>query len=83
VHLQDLFHLQKPKVELTRLGPKSQRALDSLMDKKNGGELTPEDKTQFKALLGEVHKIGLSNAKALVSQKRLRESTPGEVLTAR
>jgi DNA-binding Xre family transcriptional regulator len=83
VRLQDLIQLQKPKFELKRLDPKSQQELDRLMDKNNEGELTPKEKTRFKALLGEVHKISLYNAKALVSQKRLRESTPGEVLTAR
>jgi len=83
VRLQDLIQFQKPKFELKRLDPKSQRELDRLMDKNNEGELTKSEQARFKALLGEVQKISLYNAKALVSQKRLRERVPGEALTAR
>ena len=83
VRLQDLIQLQKPKFELKRLDQKSQQALDRLMDKNNEGELTPKEKTRFKALLDEVQKISLYNARALISQKRLRQATPREVLTAR
>jgi DNA-binding Xre family transcriptional regulator len=83
VRLQDLIQFQKPKFELKRLDPKSQRELDRLMDKNNEGELTKSEQARFKALLGEVQKISLYNAKALVSQKRLRERVPGEAVTAR
>jgi DNA-binding Xre family transcriptional regulator len=83
VRLQDLIQFQKPKFELKRLDPKSQRELDRLMDKNNEGELTKSEQARFKALLGDVQKISLYNAKALVSQKRLRERVPGEAVTAR
>ena len=53
------------------------------MDKNNEGELTQKEKTRFKALLDEVQKVSLYNAKALVSQKRLREPIPREIVTAR
>ena len=43
------------------------------MDKNNQGELTKTEQARFKALLDEVQKISLYNAKALVSQKRLRD----------
>jgi DNA-binding Xre family transcriptional regulator len=75
VRLQDLIQFQRPKFELKRLDPQSQRKLDRLMDKNNEGKLTQRERTRFKALLDEVQKISLYNAKALVSQKRLREST--------
>jgi DNA-binding Xre family transcriptional regulator len=83
VRLQDLIQFQKPKFELKRLDPKSQRELERLMDKNNEGELTKSEQARFKALLGDVQKISLYNAKALVSQKRLRERVPGEAVTAR
>jgi len=83
VRLQDLIQFQKPKFELKRLDPKSQQALDRLMDKNNEGELTKAEQARFKALLEEVQSITLYNSKTLLNQKRLRESTPAEVLTAR
>ncbi|MFY9984525.1 MAG: helix-turn-helix domain-containing protein [Chthoniobacterales bacterium] len=83
VRLQDLIQFQKPKFELKRLDQRSQQELDRLMDKNNEGELTQKEKTRFKALLDEVQKVSLYNAKALVSQKRLRESTSREILAAR
>jgi DNA-binding Xre family transcriptional regulator len=83
VRLQDLIQFQKPKFELKRLDPKAQQQLDRLMDKNNQGELTKNEQARFKALLDDVQKIALYNAKALVSQKRLRESTSREVLTSR
>src|SRR5215469_72435 len=83
VRLQDLIQFQKPKFELKRLDPKSQRELDRLMDKNNEGELTKAEQAQFKALLEEVQSITLYNSKTLLNQKRLRESTRAEVLTAR
>jgi DNA-binding Xre family transcriptional regulator len=83
VRLQDLIQFQKPKFELKRLDPRSQQELDKLMDKNNEGELTQKEKTRFRALLDEVQKTSLYNAKALVSQKRLREPVPCEALTGR
>ena len=83
VRLQDLIQFQKPKFELKRLEPRSQQELDRLMDKNNEGELTRKEKARFKALLDEVQRISLYNAKALLNQKRLRESTPREMLAAR
>jgi DNA-binding Xre family transcriptional regulator len=83
VGLQDLIQFQKPKFELKRLDPKSQQELDRLMDKNNQGELTKTEQARFKALLDEVQKISLYNAKALLNQKRLRESTSREMLAAR
>ena len=83
VRLQDLIQFQKPKFELKRLDPKSQQQLDRLMDKNNEGELTKTEQARFKALLDEVQRISLYNSKALVSQKRLRESTSREILAAR
>jgi DNA-binding Xre family transcriptional regulator len=75
VRLEDLIQFQKPKFELKHLDAKSQKELDRLMDKNNEGELTKSERARFKALLDEVHKITLYNSKALLSQKRLREST--------
>jgi hypothetical protein len=83
VRLQDLIQFQKPKFELKRLDPKAQQQLDRLMDKNNEGELTQKEKAHFKALLDEVQKISLYNAKALVSQKQLREPVSRDALTAR
>jgi DNA-binding Xre family transcriptional regulator len=83
VGLQDLIQFQKPKFELKRLDPKSQQQLDRLMDKNNRGELAKDEQARFKALLDEVQRISLYNAKALLSQKRLRESTSPEILAAR
>jgi DNA-binding Xre family transcriptional regulator len=83
VRLQDLIQFQKPKFELKHLDPQSQKELDRLMDKNNEGELTKNEQARFKALLDEVQKISLYNAKALLSQKRLRESTSREILAAR
>jgi DNA-binding Xre family transcriptional regulator len=83
VRLEDLIQFQKPKFELKRLDPKSERELDRLMDKNNEGELTKGEQARFKALLDEVQRISLYNSKALLSQKRLRESTSREVLTTR
>jgi DNA-binding Xre family transcriptional regulator len=82
VRLQDLIQFQKPKFELKRLDPKSQRELDRLMDKNNEGELAKAEQARFKALLDEVQRISLYNSKVLLNQKRLRESTSREVLTA-
>jgi DNA-binding Xre family transcriptional regulator len=82
VRLQDLIQFQKPKFELKRLDPKSQRELDRLMDKNNEGGLKKGEQARFKALLDEVQKISLYNSKALLNQKRLRESASREVLTA-
>jgi DNA-binding Xre family transcriptional regulator len=75
VRLQDLIQFQKPKFELKHLDPQSQKELDRLMDKNNQGELTKTEQLRFKALLDEVQRISLYNAKALVSQRRLRQST--------
>src|ERR1700730_4226690 len=83
VRLEDLIQFQKPKFELKRLDPRSQQELDRLMDKNNEGDLTKNEQARFKALLDEVQRISLYNAKALVSQKRLRETIPREVVTAR
>ena len=83
VRLQDLIQFQKPKFELKRLDLRSQQELDRLMDKNNEGELTQKEKTRFKVLLDEVQKISLYNSKALLSQKRLRESTSRETLASR
>jgi DNA-binding Xre family transcriptional regulator len=83
VGLQDLIQFPKPKFELKRLDPKSQQELDRLMDKNNQGELAKTEQARFKALLDEVQKISLYNAKALLNQKRLRESTSREILAAR
>ena len=83
VRLQDLIQFQKPKFELKRLEPRSQQELDRLMDKNNQGKLTKTEQARFKALLDEVHRISLYNAKALLNQKRLRESTSREMLAAR
>jgi hypothetical protein len=83
VRLEDLIQFQKPKFELKALDPKSQRELDKLMDKNNEGELTRSQQARFKALLDEVQKISLYNSKALLNQKRLRESTSREILAAR
>jgi DNA-binding Xre family transcriptional regulator len=82
VRLQDLIQFQKPKFELKRLEPRSQQELDRLMDKNNEGELTQKEKARFKALLDEVQRISLYNARALLNQKRLRESAPREMLAA-
>ena len=83
VRLQDLIQFQKPKFELKRLDAKSQQQLDRLMDKNNEGQLTKAEQSRFKALLEEAQKISVYNAKALLSQKRLRESTSREILAAR
>jgi DNA-binding Xre family transcriptional regulator len=83
VRLQDLIQFQKPKFELKRLEPRSQQELDRLMDKNNQGKLTKTEQARFKALLDEVHRISLYNAKALLNQKRRRESAPREMLAAR
>ena len=83
VRLQDLIQFQKPKFELKRLGPKSQRELDRLMDKNNEGELTKSEQARFKVLLDEAQRISLYNAKALLNQKRLRESTSRQTVTSR
>jgi DNA-binding Xre family transcriptional regulator len=83
VRLQDLIQFQKPKFELKHLDPQSQKELNRLMDKNNQGELTKTEQARFKALLDEVQRISLYNAKALLNQKRLRESTSREVLAAR
>ena len=83
VDLQDLIQFQKPKFELKRLDPKSQRELDKLMDKNNEGELTKSEQARFKVLLDEAQRISLYNAKALLSQKRLRESTSRQTLASR
>ena len=83
VRLQDLIQFQQPKFELKRLDPRSQRELDRLMDKNHEGELTQKEKTRFRALLDEIQRISLYNAKALLGQKRLREPMPREVVTAR
>jgi DNA-binding Xre family transcriptional regulator len=83
VSLQDLIQFQKPKFELKRLNPKSQQQLDRLMDKNNEGELTKNEQARFKALLDEAQRISLYNAKAILNQKRLRESTSREILAAR
>jgi DNA-binding Xre family transcriptional regulator len=83
VRLEDLIQFQRPKFELRHLDAKSQKELDRLMDKNNEGELTKSEQARFKALLDEVQTISLYNAKALLSHKRLRESTPREALTAR
>jgi DNA-binding Xre family transcriptional regulator len=83
VRLQDLIQFQKPKFELKRLDPKSQQQLDRLMDKNNEGELTKTEQARFKALLDEAQRISLYNSKALLSQKRLRESTSREILAGR
>ena len=83
VRLEELIQFQKPKFALKHLDARSQKELDRLMDKNNEGELTKSEQARFKALLEEVQKMSVYNAKALLSQKRLRESTPGEALTAR
>jgi len=83
VRLQDLIQFQKPKFELKRLDPKSQRDLDQLMDKNNKGELTKSEQARFKALLDEVQRMSLYNSKALLNQKRLRESASREIAAAR
>ena len=83
IRLQDLIQFQKPKFELKRLDPRSQRELDRLMDKNNQGGLTKTEQTLFKARLEEVQKVVLYNSKALLNQKRLRESTSREILAAR
>lgn len=83
VDLQDLIQFQKPKFELKRLDPKSRRELDKLMDKNNEGELTKSEQARFKVLLDEAQRISLYNAKALLSQKRLRESTSRQTLASR
>ncbi|MFZ0504693.1 MAG: hypothetical protein WAM44_13335, partial [Chthoniobacterales bacterium] len=74
VRLQDLIQFQKPKFELKRLDPRSQRELDRLMDKNNQGGLTKTEQTLFKARLEEVQKVFLYNSRMLAQQKRLRES---------
>lgn len=73
---------QKPRLELQRLGRRSQKQLDRLMDKNNEGKLTEKERTKSKALLDEVQKITLYNSKMLVDQKRLRESKHSKLLTA-
>jgi DNA-binding Xre family transcriptional regulator len=83
VRLQDLIQFQKPKFELKRLDPKSQRELDRLMDKNNAGALTKSEQARFKVLLDEAQTISLYNAKALLNQKQLRESTSHQTLTSR
>jgi DNA-binding Xre family transcriptional regulator len=83
VRLQDLIQFQKPKFELKRLEPRSQQELDRLMDKNNQGELTKTEQARVKALLDEVQRISLYNAKALLNQKRRRESASREMLAAR
>jgi DNA-binding Xre family transcriptional regulator len=83
VRLEDLIQFEKPKFELKRLEPKSQRELDRLMDKNNEGELTKSDQARFKTLLDEVQKISLYNANALLSQKRLREATSPQTVAGR
>ncbi|PWT80579.1 MAG: hypothetical protein C5B58_11270 [Acidobacteria bacterium] len=71
---QGLIQFQRPKFELKHLDAKSQKELDRLMDKNNGGELTKSEQARFKALLDEVQRISLHNSKALLNQNRLRES---------
>jgi DNA-binding Xre family transcriptional regulator len=83
VRLQDLIQFQKPKFELKRLDLKSQRELDRLMDKNNEGELTKNEQARFQILLDEAQSISLYNAKALLNQKRLRESTSHQTLVSR
>jgi DNA-binding Xre family transcriptional regulator len=83
VRLQDLIQFQKPKFELKRLDPHSQRELDGLMAKNNEGELTQRERTRFEALLDEVQKLTLYNSKMLLDQKRLRESGRRDVVAAR
>ncbi|HYZ73459.1 MAG TPA: helix-turn-helix transcriptional regulator [Chthoniobacterales bacterium] len=83
VHLEDLIQFQKPKFELKRLEPKSERELDRLMGKNNEGELTKSEQARFKVLLDEVQKISLYNAKALLSQKRFREGRSGQTVASR
>ena len=44
---------------------------------------SPKWQTRFKALLDEAQRISLYNSKALLNQKRFRESTSREILAAR
>ena len=83
VGLEDLIQFQKPRFELHRLNRRSEKELDRLMDKNNEGTLTERERTRFKTLLDEVHKITLYNSKMLVDQKRRRESKHGKVVAAR
>ncbi|HEX3443641.1 MAG TPA: helix-turn-helix domain-containing protein [Chthoniobacterales bacterium] len=83
VRLQDLIQFHKPKFELKRLEPKPQRELDRLMDKNNEGELTKSEQARFKVLFDEAQKITLYNAKALLNQRRLRESASRQTVAAR
>ena len=83
IRLQDLIQFEKPRFELKRLDSRSQQELDRLMDKNNEGELTKNEQARFKALLDEAQRISLYNSKALLNQKRLRESTSREIRAAR
>jgi DNA-binding Xre family transcriptional regulator len=82
VGLGDLIQFQKPRFELQRLNPRSEKELDRLMDKNNGGKLTEKERARFKTLLDEVRKITFYNSKMLVDQKRRRESKHGKVVAA-
>ena len=83
VGLGDLIQFQRPKFELQRLDPKSEKELDRLMAKNNEGKLTEKERARFQTLLDEVQKITLYNSKMLVDQKRLRESKSAKVAVAR
>ena len=83
VGLGDLIQFQRPKFELQRLDPRSEKELDRLMDKNNEGKLTERERARFQSLVDEVQKITLYNCKMLVDQKRLRESKSAKVGVAR
>ena len=83
VGLGDPIQFQRPKFELRRLDPRSEKELARLMDRNNEGKLTEKERARLQTLLDEVQKITLYNSKMLVDQKRLRQSKSAKVAVAR
>ena len=81
--LGDLIQFQRPKFELRRLDPRSEKELASLMERNNEGKLTEKERARLQTLLDEAQKITLYNSKMLVDQKRIRKSKSAKVAVAR
>jgi hypothetical protein len=74
VSLSDLITFETGIENLRRLEAKKQKRLDELMAKNNDGLLTQNERYDLQALVREVEKLSLQNARVLQRQRNILET---------
>jgi hypothetical protein len=79
VPLSELIALEMGESRLRRLSAPKQRRLEALMAGNNECRLTPGERRELRALVGEAEEIALGNARKLARERRQLAAPRGSV----